>query len=400
MELTTKIKSSTKKFDFKIDTKRMLISGILMGIGCFVWGYLDSPERAWINYLINMNYFISLALGGTVIVGISAVTKASWTTPFKRIPESLSSFLPAGLVLFLGLFFGVHTIYEWSHSNIVANDPILLGKSSYLNIPWFMIRGGVFLILWIALSKRLVGLSRKQDKAIDDSLSGKMTFWSVIFLIFFGLSYSFASFDWLMSLKPHWFSTIFAVYNFSGLFVNALCVVTLMLIWLQKKGYFQDVNENHYHDLGKLIFGFSTFWAYIWLSQYLLIWYSNIPEETIYFDARVHHTWDWLFYFNLGVNWVIPFFALMPRSSKRNNFILYRICILLIVGRWLDLYLMAAPDVYHHAKIANPQIGLIEIGIALGFASLFIFIIGSTVTKNNLTADNDPYLEEGRNLHQ
>jgi len=393
-------KIKNQHYDFKIDVRRMLVIGILLGIACFVWGLLVSPERAWVNYLINMVYFISLALGGGVLVAISAITKASWMTPFKRIPEVLTSFLPVGILLILGLFFGIHSLYEWSHPNIVQNDPLLLGKSNYLNIPFFMLRGLGFVVLWIFLSRKICGLSRLQDHQKNDALTQRMTFWSVLFLIVFGMTYSFASFDWLMSLKPHWFSTIFGVYNFSGLFVNVLSVVTLLLIWLKKRGYYADVNENHYHDLGKLIFGFTTFWAYIWLSQYLLIWYANIPEETVYFNDRLQHTWDWPFYFNLVINWALPFFALMTRNSKRSPFTLSRVCTLLIFGRWLDLYLMSAPDVYHHANILNPHIGVMEIGIAMGFASLFLFVIGRAFGKVNLQPLNDPYLAEGKELQQ
>jgi len=389
------------KFNFKVPTKRLLVTGCLVGIFCFVWSFLDSPQRAWTNYLVDFFYFISLALGGGFILALTAVANAAWATPYKRLLEALTKFLPYGLLLGIGLFFGIHTLYEWSHPEIVANDEILQGKSVYLNVGFFMGRMFFFIFIWWALTKIITSLSLKQDENPQVSLQAKMTKWGAIFLIVFAFTYSFASFDWLMSVRPHWFSTIYGIYTFSGLFVNVLAVVTLMLIWMQGKGYYKDViNENHYHDLGKFIFGFTTFWAYIWISQYLLIWYANIPEETGYFITRELHAWDWLFFFNLAINWLIPFLALMTRKAKRSTFILGRVCILLIIGRWLDIYLMVAPDIYHHAGINNPQIGIPEIGMAIGMASLFILVVGRALSKTPLIPKNDTFLKEGLNLHQ
>jgi hypothetical protein len=374
---------------------------MLAGIGCFVWGFMASPERAWINYLVDAFYFVSLGLGGGLILGITSVTSSSWATPYKRIPEALTKFLPYGFLIMLGLFFGIHTLYEWSHHSVVEADPILKGKAIYLNSSFFMIRIVVFFILWIIVTKVMTTLSNRQDQTNDPKITAKLVKWGAVFLIIFGFSYSLASFDWLMSVKPHWFSTIYGVYMFSGLFVNVLAVITFMVIYLQKRGHLIGVvTEDHLHDLGKLIFGFTTFWAYIWISQYLLIWYSNIPEETVYFVSREQHSWDWLFYFNLAINWVIPFFALMSRNSKRSSFILYRVCILLIVGRWLDLYLAVAPDVYEHAGQTNAQIGIIEVGMALGFGCLFTLVVGRALGKSNIVAKNDPFLEEGIHLQQ
>ena len=389
------------KFSFKVSTKRLLVTGMLFGIFCFVWSFLDSPQRAWTNYLVDFFYFISLALGGGFILALTAVANASWATPYKRLLEALTKFLPYGLILAAGLFFGIHTLYEWSHADVVAGDKILQAKSIWLNVGFFTTRMFLFILIWWGLTKILTSLSLKQDENPKAVLQSKFTKWGAIFLIVFAFTYSFASFDWLMSVRPHWFSTIYGIYAFSGLFVNVLAVITLMLIWMQSKGYYKDViNENHYHDLGKFIFGFSTFWAYIWISQYLLIWYANIPEETGYFLTREQHSWDWLFFFNLGINWLIPFLALMTRKAKRSTFILGRVCVLLIIGRWLDIYLMVAPDVYHHVGINNPQIGIPEIGIAIGVASLFILVVGRALSKTPLLAKNDAFLAEGLNLHQ
>ncbi len=372
-----------------------------LGLVCMVWAFYLSPTRAWINYLTNAFYFVSLALSGMVFVAILNLAKASWFVPLKRIPESLSSFLPMGFLIMGCLIFGMHTLYEWTHHDLVMSDPILKGKSPYLNVPFFIIRMVIFFVFWIFFSTMLKKTSEQQGQGDVEKMSGKLQKWSALFLISFSFSYSFASFDWIMSLKPHWFSTIFGLYNFSGLLVNGIAVTTLMLIWLQEKGFLKEqVTKEHFHDLGKFLFGFTTFWAYIWLSQYLLIWYANIPEETIYFISRENHNWDWLFFFNLGINWVVPFFVLMSYRSKRSSFVLFRVAILLIIGRWLDIYLMIAPDVYEHAGTTNPQIGPIEVGISIGFASLFILIVGLSLQKRKLVHKEDPFYLEGVNFKQ
>ena len=311
----------------------------------------------------------------------------------SRVAESFAYFLPVVFLLTIGLFFGIHSLYEWSHADVVANDPILKSKSAYLNSPSFIFRCVLFFVIWMFFGW---AIQRFSGKSLH-----KATIFSVLFLVAFAYTYSLFSVDLIMSLEPHWFSTIFGVYTFSGLFVNALAVLTLLLILVQKHGYLtREINENHYHDLGKLLFGFSTFWAYIWFSQYLLIWYSNIPEETMYYYLREHYTWDWLFYANLIINWLVPFFALMTRESKRKQFVLIRVCIVLLVGRWLDIYLMVAPPIYKHAHVTNPYIGWNEIIIALGFGALFILVVERALKRRSLLDNDDPYLKEGIHLEQ
>ncbi len=390
-----------EKFIFKPELKNLMITGVVVGALCTIFGFVTESQRAWVNYLINFYYFVSLGLSGAVIVAIASLTNASWAAPFKRIPEAFTKFLPIGFLLGLGLIVGIHSIYEWSHADIVAKDELLQLKQAFLNTKFYIVRLFIFFGVWIFTTKMLTKLSYKQDKKLNDSITGQIVKWSAIFLVTFGFSYSLASFDWIMSVKPHWFSTIFGVYTFSGMFVNGFAVITFTLIWLQERGYLADIiTEDIYHDLGKFLFGFATFWAYIWLSQFLLIWYSNIPEETMYYTTRYHHTWDWLFIFNFAINWFIPFLALMTRKSKRSKFVLKRVAVLLIIGHWLDIYLMVAPDVYEHAHITNPSIGLIEIGMSIGFGSLFFIVVANALSKQSLVAVNDPYIEEGIHLHQ
>ena len=219
---------------------------------------------------------------------------------------------------------------------------------------------------------------------------------SAIFLIVFALTFSFGSFDWIMSLEPHWYSTIFAIYNFSGTLVNGLVVVTLVAILLYEKGMFAQLRDDHVHDLAKLIFAFVFFWAYIWYSQFVLIWYGNIPEETVYYLHRMKHDWDWLFYANFAINFIIPFFILLPRGVKRNRDMVKRVCVLLLVGRWLDLYLMIVPGVLHdHANI-----GFLELFVALGFAGVFILLLKRQLSKGPMIPVKSPFLEDSLHYHQ
>lgn len=395
------MKVKVERYVFSGNLQKYFVVGMLLGVAAFCVGLIFSPQQAWLSYMVNVFYFVSLALGGGVLVAIAAITKASWITPYKRITEQLSSFLPIGLLLAFGLFFGIHSLYEWSHHEIVQNDPILLGKSAYLNTSGFIVRTLIFIALWTIFTWKFRQYSLKQDVSGDEKFTHKMGRLAPLFLIVYGLTYTFFSYDWLMSIRPHWFSTIFAIYTFSGMIVNTLAVVVFIIILLSEQGLLKGVvTEEHLHDLGKLIFGFSTFWAYIWISQYLLIWYSNIPEETGYYLQRNQHSWDWLFYFNLILNWGVPFFALMTRGAKRSTFILKRVAIVLFIGHWLDIYLMSAPEVFHHAGLEHFSVAFIEVGMAIGFMSLFCYVYLKRLEKNSLIAINDPLLQEGIHLHQ
>jgi hypothetical protein len=199
-----------------------------------------------------------------------------------------------------------------------------------------------------------------------------------------------------MSLEPHWYSTIFAIYLFSGDFVALIAATTFAVVVLKEIGYLKRVNENHLHDLGKLLFAFVFFWAYIWFCQFLLIWYSNIPEETEYFYRRLTADWSWLFFFNLAVNFIIPFLILLPRASKRSMAALKRVCILLFVGHWLDLYLLIVPGFMK----ANVSIGVPEILISLGYAGAFTWVVGRALSCKPLISVTSSYMEESLHYHQ
>lgn len=354
----------------------------------------------WVDFLVNSVYFVLVALSGVFFLAVTGVMQASWITPYKRIPEAMTRFLPVGALFMLATYFGLHTIYEWTHTDVVANDPILIQKVGYLNEPFYMIRMVVVLAVWIFLGMKFRSYSKKQDENPQMDLQKNIMRTSAIGLILFGLTISVASFDWIMSVEPHWFSTIFGVYIFAGMFVTGICFIALTVIKLREWGYLEGVvTEDHLHDLGKWMFGMSVFWAYIWISQYLLIWYANIPEETMYYVLR-QEKWGGVFFLNLIVNFVAPFVLLMSRPAKRNPSRLKLVACILLLGHFLDLYLMVAPLVFKHANASVAGYGILQFLQWLGYFGLFVFVVGKGLAKMNLLPKGDPNLDEGLHLHQ
>jgi Ni/Fe-hydrogenase subunit HybB-like protein len=379
---------------------------IVIGIATAAYTAKTNPHRFWDNILMDNFYFISIAIGAFFLLSMQYTSKMSWCVPFKRVTEALVSYLPVGFATMLGLCFGLHSLYEWTHTEAVMKDPILSQKVAYLNIPFFITRMVIAFAAWIIFSKILIHLSRKQDHTevrSDEEGNGipeKLVRYGVFSLISLALTFCMFAFDWIMSLEPHWFSTIFAVKSFVGAFILGLVSITLILINLQKWGYLNGVvNENHFHDLGKFTFAMCTFWVYTWISEFLLIWYANIPEETMYFVLRTEHGWGPMFYANVIINWVIPFLLLLPRKSKRNTRILGAVCTFLLFGRWLDTFLLVGPHETLHTGV-GPHFGLPEIGIWLGYAGLFTLVVLGVLKKHPLYPKNDVYFDEGLHLHQ
>ena len=378
---------------------------IFMGVGGAALGYtlFTDPTRFWSILLLNNFYFLSLALGGLFLVAILVVSNASWGTPIRRIPEAMTAYLPVAGLIFLLLYFGLPYLFHWAGPG--EHDALLHHKAPYLNVPFFMVRVVLFFGIWIFFASTLISFSRAQDQ--DGSLrwTVKSIKYSSIFLVLFAFTFTLGSYDWMMSLEPHWFSTIFSVYTFAGLFLHSVSMVTMLVLILKGSRNLDNVNKNHLHDLGKLIFAFSTFWAYCWFCQYMLIWYANIPEETAYFIKRHEGPWFFLFIANMVLNWLVPFFLLMPRSFKRTPGMLWMVCLILLVAHYLDIYLMVYPSV---PRVGTPlvgtlhkaQFGFVEIVSYLGFLGLFLIVTFRALKSAPLQPTRDPYLEEGLHLHQ
>lgn len=379
--------------------KYLIMTAVITGLVTAV-SFFHTPARFWVNILINNFYFVSMALCGLFLLALQNLTNASWMRPYQRVPEAMMSFLPWGLGLMIFGFLGHHTLYEWTHAEVVAKDPLLIKKIAFLNIPFFLVRLVIYFIFWMTASTLIKKLVASWPEKGSQEHAGKLSRVSAVTMVFFAISFSFFSYDSIMSIEPHWFSTIFSVYTFIGLFVGGIAFITFALIILRLMGYLKDVvTLDHFHDLGKWLFGMSTFWAYIWFCQYLLIWYSNIPEETVYYILRDHGNWRWLFWTNFIVSFAVPFFGLLKRDSKRNLVILGIVSVVVLIGRWVDIYTLVAPKVYEHHGV-EAIIGPYEIMSAFLFASVFVLIFLKSLQSRDLVVKNDPYLEEGIHLHQ
>ncbi|MBI3193456.1 MAG: hypothetical protein HYZ34_03190, partial [Ignavibacteriae bacterium] len=333
-----------KRFTPSPQLMKNLLLLTLIGAVVTVIGIVFVPQRTWASLLLANYYILGIGVAAVVFIALLYVSNAGWATAIRRVPESMTAILPASGIVMLLTMLGIHSLYEWSHSDVVANDHMLQEKSAWLNVPFFVIRTVVYLSLWIGFAFAIVNLSRKQDESGDIKFTKRSKTASAIFLVVFGLTFTLASMDWIMSLEPHWYSTIFGIYNFSGSFLNGLAVITLVVLLLKRMGPFEHLlTEQHLHSLGKLIFAFSTFWMYIWFSQYMLIWYSNIPEEVTYMVNREKGSWLIFTIINVLFNWAIPFIALLPAWTKMREGFLLRVCIIIMIGHWIDLFWMILP---------------------------------------------------------
>lgn len=369
---------------------------VAAGTLAFLLSLHFDANRAWHGFLVNYFYWLSLSLSGVFFMALQYVTSSRWSAPIKRVPEAFICFLPVAFVLTLILFLGLHHLYEWTHTEVVSQNPILLGKTPYLNIGFFAGRNLFFFLLWMGGGFWLVRNSLNQDKngaVVWTRLNKKI---SAPFLLLFALSYTIASFDWLMSLEPHWFSTIFGVYNFAGLFESGMALTILFVVALRRQGALKDVvNENHLHDLGKLMFAFCVFWAYSAFSQYMLIWYGNLPEEIGYLIRRQEGAWVPVSLALLFGKFIIPFFLLLSRPAKRNENYLLFVAVWVLISQWLDIYWMVYPLLGE-----KPLFGWQEIGITVGFLGLFVLSVVWFLQRFPPVALKDPRLLEGVNHHQ
>ncbi len=358
----------------------------------------------WMN---NM-YFVGLGIIGLFFVAIQYAAQAGWSAGLLRIPLAMANWIPIAGLITLGLWFFVsHDIFHWTHENLYSGehaDKLISKKAPYFFWP---LGAGSFPLFYIARMVLFFGMwywffTKLKANMLAEDLDPSPKYWyknrvtSAWFLIFFAISSSVAAWDWIMSIDTHWFSTMFGWYVFASWWVTALAVITLIVAHLKSAGYLKIVNANHLHDLGKFIFAFSIFWTYIWFSQFLLIYYANIPEETVYFIERMTTSpYSWIFYANLFLNFVFPFLLFMTRDSKRQLSTLKVICPIVVVGHWFDFYNMITPGVMNEYG----GVGFIEIGTALIFAAVFLFVVLSSLAKVPLVGRNHPMLQESLHHH-
>jgi hypothetical protein len=383
---------------FKLTKKVILVCAVMIGIGLLtlVVGLFTGSGggRIAANLLLNNYYFLGMGLIGIFFVAVHAIAESGWQTSVQRIGEVMGNFVPVAGILMLLLFAlgGMSHIFHWTHTEHL--DAILLGKVAYLNVPFFFIRFVVYFAGWMLLIHLIKKASRNLDELGDMKYFHKLRTFSALFIVFYAITSSTSSWDWLMSIDAHWFSTLYGWYVFSSMLAAGVAMMIIILYLLKRMGYMEHVNDEHIHDLGKYLFGFSIFWAYLWFSQYMLIWYANIPEETVYFYERLRY-FDTLFYVNLILNFVIPLLLLMTRMSKRVFQVLLPVAIIVFVGHWVDLYLMIMPG----SVGKEASIGLLEIGLTVGYAGLFMLTVFYGLTKTALAPKNHPFYKESLEYH-
>jgi hypothetical protein len=381
----------TKKFS--TITFVMVAIGILT-LGASFFAGVDG-ERIAANLLLNTYYFLAIGLIGLFLVTVHTIAESGWHTSIQRIGEAMGTFIPVAGLLLLLLFVlgGVHLLYEWTHEDHL--DEILLKKVAYLNVPFFYVRFLAYFVVWISLSYFIRKNSLQLDQLGDLKYFRKMRTLSAVFVVTLAVTSVTSAWDWLMSIDAHWFSTLYGWYVFSSMLASGTAVLIVILFIMKRMGYMAHVNRENIHDLGKYLFGFSIFWTYLWFSQYMLIWYANIPEETVYFYER-HQHFSTIFYVNLILNFIVPFFGLMTRNSKRGSMILLPVALVVFAGHWLDLYQLIMPGAVGGEKAG---IGLPEIGITIGYAGLFLLVVFRSLTKAPLIPKNHPFYKESLEYH-
>ena len=416
---------SEDKFVFSSDIKKKLTIAAVAGLVLVIIGILivnfgghheEAGEghhfhflhRVYVNLWINNIYLIGIALTAVLFLALQYASQAGWSAYIKRIPEAFGGWILVGAGLTLVIFglanytapYHFH-IFHWLDSSLFEEggenyDAIIAGKEAYLNFPFFFLRMVAYFVLWYLMYRFIRNESLKEDINGGDRHWRKMRVYSTLFIIIFAVTSSAAAWDWVLSIDTHWFSTMFGWYVFSSWFVAGLAAIILLVIFLREKGYLMQLSSDHLHDLGKYLFAFSIFWAYIWFSQFMLIYYANIPEETVYYVERLQSgQYAWVFFFNIIVNFIFPFLVLMTRDSKRHTIFLKIVGVVVLIGHWFDFYLMITPG----SLGENGGFGLMEIGTAIVFASIFIFVVLRSLAKAPLIAQNHPMLEESLHHH-
>jgi hypothetical protein len=377
-----------------------IITFLLIAIGAatVIIGLMTDRQATWANWLIVNYYFFSIAMGGAFFFVIQSISQSGWSSAFKRVSEAMMSYVPFAALFFLLIWFGVNDLYQWSHKESVALDPLLQHKSVFLNVPFFFARMVLYFLLWIFFIWKLRQISLQEDLADASDTNGIMSLFartelfSKIFIFVLSVTFSLAAIDWIMSIDVRWYSTIFALKNLVAAFLHGISILTLIVFILYKRGCFPFFNEYHLHDFARYIFMLSIVWGYFWFAQFMIIWYGNIPEETVYYSVRWENGWKSLFFLEIGLNWFIPFMVLLPVKASRNMTLITVVILFLIVGQYIDLFVQIIPGTTGILKFS-----WISAGTFLGFAGLFALVVATTLSKAKLIPPNHPYLEESIN---
>lgn len=379
---------------------------ILVGVIALIIGFITKgtdtehhgKEVFWGTLMYNSVFFMLICNASMFFICVTTMAMGGWQQSFRRVPEAISTLVPVfGVIAFavlMYILFGTH-IYHWNSAE-AAEDPILKGKLGFLNPTFFVIWTTLAIGLWSLLGWRMRKYSSEADEAQMDNEKGERfifrgTVNAALFIVWFALTVgSTVPWLWLMSIDAHWYSTMYSWYTFASSFVSGMSLIALFVIYLKNKGYLEYTNDEHLHDIGKFMFAFSIFWTYLWFSQYMLIWYANIPEETVYFKHRVQGPYKGVFFLNLIINFVCPLLILMKRSAKRNYTLVTFMAVLIIFGHWIDFYQMVMGSI----SPEHVTLGWFDFGIAALFVGLIIFFVGRALASKPLIAKHHPFLKE------
>lgn len=402
-----------QSFELPGSYKKWTMGLLIVGAVALLYGFIayqpfqhghsgSQSTRFWAVLLQNSVYWLLVVNAAMFFIGVTTLAMGGWQVALRRVPEAISSVVPVlGVIAFLilmAIVWGGHDdIYPWVNEATVKSDKIINGKSGFLNPRFFSIWSAITIGLWsfLGYKMRTLSLQSDQDGQMDYETGNawvkKNILWASLFIVFFGLTVgSTIPWLWLMSIDVHWYSTMFSWYTFASTFVAGMSLIALFVVFLKNNGQLPYVTDEHLHDIGKFMFAFSIFWAYLWFSQYMLIWYANIPEETGYFKIRVQGPYRGIFFLNLILNFACPLLILMKKSPKRNYTLLTFMAILIIFGHWVDFWQMVMPGtMYQHAEVMP-----FEFGIAMLFIGIIMWRVGVYFTGNSLTAKNHPFLKE------
>lgn len=388
---------------FQIPQKlSMVLYGfIAIGVISLALGFVFEPQRGWAGLLVVAWYILILGLAGGFWAATQYVVQAKWSVVVRRIPENTVSVLPFAALLFIGVVFGMHHLYEWSHADVVAHDHVLQQKAGYLNPTFFMIRLAIYFIIWWGVAEYLKRLSRSQDESKDPAINKKLLKSGIVYLTLFAFSFVLAVTDLLMSLEPHWFTALYPMYNFAGMATTGISSMIILILIVKKNGGLQKIGPDHLHDMGKYLFAFNVFWAYTVFAMSMLTWFANMPEETYFLEKRFTGGWTYFTLFLWIFHFLVPFFYLLPRDTKRSE-------THLMIASWITAFMGFVDVVWmvygtfsegEHA-IGFPPFGFVELGLFLGAAGLYGFVVLKSFVKGNQVPEGDPNLKSSIGFHE